>query len=330
MPSDHYTYELLDTWDAVLGPLGGVQPGGVIQSSISAAPRTSGTIQIAAPREPIDWLTRRIRVSHNGRALITAVPAIKSEQHTATGAQLQIDLYDATVILQDDTFGGVYALAAGTTIITAVQSIIASAGLTKTAIPPSSATLSATMAWDAATTKLRIVNDLLTAAGYWAIWADPDGWLRAEPYLPPAQRPVRFSFEAGGTADRYLPAFARNTDPFSVPNRVRVVGATDGATEAATGEATDERPDSPFSYPRRGRWITHTETDVAAGNLTAYATRRLEELQQVYETHELTHPAGDFGLNDRGRFRDRDAVIIRQEYRLDVGGLVRSTLRTLL
>ena len=337
MPSpsiaEDYLYELLDSHDHVLRTLDGVQSGGVIDSSIHADIRTTASLRVRLTQE-IDWLTHRVRVSYllGGATipLLTGLPAVKDEStdHLA-GTDLQLDLYDKTSILAEDSYGQAYAIPAGANLIDAAVAVIASTGQTSITIPASAATTATGITWPAATSKLRIVNDVLTAAGYFTVWCDGLGWYRAEPYAAPASRPIRFSF-AGAAGDPYLPAFSRSYDQYRVPNRVRVVGKTSGGAEAPFAEAIDERADNPFSYLVRGFWRTHTEVDVDASDLAAYAARRLVELQQVYEAHEVTHAHTDAGLNDVGRFRGRRAVIQKQRRPLSVGGLVTSTLRTVI
>ncbi|CAI9417396.1 hypothetical protein [Nocardioides sp. T2.26MG-1] len=45
------------------------------------------------------------------------------------------------------------------------------------------------------TTWLDICNDLLDAIGYGALWVDQDGTYRSEPFVPPEQRPVSWTFD---------------------------------------------------------------------------------------------------------------------------------------
>lgn len=329
--TEAFVYQLLDNQDNIVRTLDGVLPGGDVQASIHTDIRTSGTITWRKTRD-IDWLSHRVRILYvqDGKEwpLLTGIPAVKNEAASSTGDVLQLDLYDKTSILLDDSYGAAYSVPAGANPITEAIAAIVSTGETKVNIPPTSATLPTGIVWDPAVSKLKIVNTLLTAANHFTIDCDGMGWLRAERYTPPTDRPTAFNFGGG---EPYLPAFTRNADQFAVPNRVRVTGRTDGTTEAPFAEATDERPDSPVGFPKRGFWRTHPESDIEVADLNAYAARRLVELQQVYETHDVTHPyIPGMGLNSAGYFRGRLAVVQRQRYRLAVGGLVTSTVRTVL
>jgi hypothetical protein len=338
MPRESFLYELLDPFDNVLGRLDGVRSGGSLDWSTGADVRCSGSIPYHG--EIFIREERRVRVCHIQdeltTPLITALVRIPDSDFDNTGMSGQLDLFDKTLILLEDNFGTSYAVAAGTNVISAVVAIIASTGIVKIAVEPSTALLSNGLVWEPNTPKLTIVNDLLAAANYWSVWADGLGVLRSSKYIPPDQRPIRHDFVDNYEGD-YLPAFKRTWDRFSTPNRLILVAKSEGDVEGTSATATDEDPESPFSYLSRGRWITQTITDVEhAGNLQELADRKLQEAQQVAETFEVTHPRGDYGLNDLVTFQNRKgitprrAVIQKQALKLETGGLITSTVRSLI
>ena len=332
---EDYRVELLDLGDRVLSELPKVAANaGTLDFSVYATIRGSGNL--AVHDDGTDWLRHRIRVSYllddMVVPLITAIPRAPVESHTATGVTVDVELYDKTVILSEDAYGTSYGLPAGTNIVDAVSTVITSTGEPGASLllAPSPATLAAGMVWEAGTTKLRIVNDLLGAAGYFALYCDGMGRFRAEPYTTPSTRPVGWQFE--GNNGLYLPEWTLDADVFAVPNRYVVVGRTEGDVPALTSTATDVDPSSPFGYPSRGRWITRTNTDVEASSqlvLDLLAARRLFEAQQVTETFEFTHPWLSFGLNDVVEFDGVRAVVWKQTVKLAVGGLITSTARRL-
>ena len=329
---EEFKYELLDNQDRFMGNLTNIAAGGSLDFSVSANVKGQGSISLTKTKD-IDWLHSRVRVSYNNEPLITAVPSIPSENYDSTSVTMEVDLLDKTSILAGDNFGGMYTVAAGTNIIAKVIEVIQSTGETKVAIDPSSLVLASAITWDANATKLNIVNDLLSAANYWSVWTNGLGYFRSYPYLAPSYRPVMHNFvdDAQGL---YLPAFTRNYDPFNVPNRYVVLGKTDGGIEAVRKEATDTT--LPYGYPYRP-WLTTTEADVDYSDdatLQAIANRKLADAQQVTETFEFSHPFIKFGLNDVVTFTNsklgtRTAVVQKQTYSLQTGGLVKSTIRSL-
>ncbi|HEU0165866.1 MAG TPA: hypothetical protein VFQ54_12545, partial [Thermomicrobiales bacterium] len=123
--------------------------------------------------------------------------------------------------------------------------------------------------WDAGTTKLDIVNDLLAALNYRSLWVDMTGQFQATPYVVPANRPPAYDLLPGivkefidGPTSIYLDAWSRDRDIYGVPNKVIAIQSSDGDTDPLVGQWTNEDPDSPFSYPSRGRWITTVLTGV--------------------------------------------------------------------
>src|SRR5699024_6814429 len=94
-----------------------------------------------------------------------------------------------------------YTAPAGASVVGVVRDLIAEAGESTAAIGDDSATLTSAMMWEAGTTRLRIINDLLDAAGFFSLWVDHAGQYRVTRYVPPAQRPPMYEavapFEAG-------------------------------------------------------------------------------------------------------------------------------------
>lgn len=336
---ESFRYECLDLEDNVLYELPASDPfTGVLDFSVYATIRGSGNGKGFAPHisQAIDWLTHRMRVSYllEGQEpvpLITAIPRAPVEQYTAFGVSETVELYDKTLILQDDTFGVSYSVAAGANIIEAVADVITSTGESAPdLLTPSEETLAAGMVWEAGVSKLKIANDLLNAAGYFALYTDGLGRFRADPYTTPSSRPVEWVFE--GEQALYLHDWTRDMDLFSVPNRYICVGRADGDTPALTSTATDEGTGR-FSFSSRGRWITRAETDVEAASqsvLDLIAQRKLYEAQQVTESFEFVHPYLPFGLNSVVEFNGTRCVVWKQSVMLQTGGLITSTARRLV
>lgn len=295
----------------------------------------------ATPTDRFTFLQERnLRLAQPGEStystttvvpLITAIPRAPVEKHGYAGTSVDVELYDKTLILSDDRFGESYSLGAGTNIIEAVADVITSTGEPEPPLlTPSSKTLAAGMVWEAGTSKLKIVNDLLDAAGYFALYTDGHGRFHADPYTTPSSRPSQWNF--ANTTAIYLATWTRDQDVFAIPNKYICVGRTEGDTAALTSTATDEG-DGPYSYESRGRWITRVDTNVEASNQTVLdmiAERRLYEAQQVTETFEFTHPWLPFGLNDVVEFNGTKAVVWKQSVKLQTGGLITSTARSLL
>lgn len=336
-----FRFEQLDLDGNVVGTLPGVKPGGQLEFSIFTTIRGSGnvTVDTGAHVGAVDWASSQVRVSYVTGAttapLITAIPRAPVEAHKAAGTSVNVELFDRTLILSEDAYGVSYGLDTGENIIEAVGEIITSSGIpaSQLRLTPSSAVLAFPLVWEAGVTKLRMVNDLLSAAGYFAIYCDGYGRFRADPYITPTARGISWVF-ADDENGLYLPEWTFDADVFTVPNKYVCVGRSGGEAAALVATETDEDPLSPFSFQRRKRWITKTDIDVEASSqavLDMIAARRLLEAQQVSAVAEIRHPWLPFGLNHVVSFTNRDltmrAVVAKQTVRLATGGLVTSSLR---
>lgn len=208
------------------------------------------------------------------------------EEWNATGRVWSLDLHDRTTVPQQDCIDESYAVEAGTVILEAVQTVLASAGEHVDIDRSVTLKTSASMVWPAGKSKLTIANDLLSAAGYSALWVDGVGALQASPYVVPAARSIMYEVLGmprqlvDGEQSIYQPEFQRDRDSYSVPNKVVAVQQAGGRDqEALVGVWTNEDPESPYSHPSRGRWITNVLQSV---EVPAYRGV-FEDLQDVID-----------------------------------------------
>lgn len=334
--------DLLTRTEAPKGVLDGydVDHPGSLNWIANASVKGGGQIPVVDTGQDVDWLNDRFRpvlvIDGVGEfPLGVFLASEKPETGGDTARSWTVGLLDKTTIPDQDAVESTYSLDAGTVITDAVVDLIASTGETNMAITPSSATLSGALVWEAGTTKLQIINDLLDAANYFSLYCDGSGQFRAEPYVRPAARPILWEF-LDGDKSIYDPNYTRDVDLFSIPNKVIVVGVGDGTAPALTSTATNEDPFSPYSYPSRGRWITRTYTGVEIADqatLDEYAQRRLIEATTPTANVTVAHAyVPGLTINNAVRLRrvpagiDARHVLSRTEIVLDGTSLVRSTL----
>ena len=121
-------------------------------------------------------------------------------------------------------------------------------------------------------TNLTMVDLLLDIIG-WRMTLDGMGQITISAY--PKEPSVIFDSRENDIVE---PKVKDSSDWFNCPNVFRAVA------NETSAEARDEDPDSPFSIQNRGREIWVEETSCALNEketLSAYARRRLKELQQV-------------------------------------------------
>lgn len=334
-----YYLDVLDANDIPLARLDGVYDG-KLDWVANVAIKGAGQIMVRDVQQNINWLTARFRpvMVVEGlpiQPLGVFLPAETPESWN-NGRNWNVKLLDKTTILDQDIITSTYSVAAGTVVTTEIISIITGAGITNYAITASTSVLAGGFAWSPGTSKLHIINDLLSTISYFSLYADLNGQLRGEPYVLPAQRPLVYEFIDGVNAI-YEPNFVRDIDIWKIPNRVVVVGQGDSTTAALTSVIDNTDPDSPYSIANRGRVIGFSEQGVEAVNqaaLDAYARRRLVELTTPTASVQIRHsPVPGLAVNQTVRFRrvpagiDARHTVSKTELTLRGDALVVSTLR---
>ncbi len=295
-----FRYELLSHSpttgiDSLIGFLDGVQDDGSLKWSAAASVKKSGSLSVrdivtAKPGltcvKDIDLVATRIRPVEVidglpemplGVYVITAAP----EQWDATGRTYALELHDKSTVLEQDAIEETFTATSTDPVLEIVRDVIESAGERITVDGSDVRTLPAPLVWPAGTFKLRIVNDLLDAIGYNALWMDGVGAFRATPYVRPALRSIRYSMLNDAEGNRlqrelvdgpesiYTPQWKRDRDAFRVPNKVVAVQAASADAEPLSGVATNEDPASPFSFPSRGVWVTRVVSGVEVPDYSA-------------------------------------------------------------
>lgn len=289
---------------------------------------------------PFSWLHARVRpvLVVDGvpeEPLGVFVPSAPVEQWDEGGGKQTIELLDRTSVLSQDYVPATYTVKKNTNIIAAVRKLIASTGEPVGALTESEEIVSADMMWGAGTNKLTIVNELLAAAGFFALWADGNGQFRVEEYRSPKSRPVSFAL-LDGARSIYTPDLSIDRDIYDIPNRVIMTAQGSGESEGWTAVATNTNKDSPFSYNRRGRWVTNVQLGVEAtseNNLYNKAVTRLQQLSSTQATVEIRHaPVPGLRANQVVRLRrtpaDLDTLftVTKTGVDFDPTALARTTL----
>ena len=337
-----WQYQILDQYDNLVADLDGViQGSGSFEQNVDADVRGSGSFVLDLIDPDIDWESMRIRVWYRQRGLepypvLTALPSIPQESHTGPVVQARVGLLDKTSILQSE-LGHSYGVAAGSNILNKVRDLIFEVGEDPTFLSLSSKVLSTALSWDPTTTYLRVINDLLNAAGYFSISTDGLGRFKAVPYVDPSKRPILWNFRDNAQG-LYLPSFTRNRDTRNIPNKVRVIQKTDGTAEAPYADAILPAS-SPYSFESRGYWKTKTIPDVesaADGGVTLQlqADRKLADAVQVTTSFDITHPViPELALNGAVTFlnartgAEARCVLRKLTFNSSTGGLCNGTYR---
>jgi hypothetical protein len=165
-------------------------------------------------------------------------------------------------------------------------------GFTRTAIQPTSKTLSADRSWKAATTKLQVVNDLLNSIGYYSLYMLKDGTLASAPYASVKSANAAVTYDTTDRTQRVkvLKSIKMDSTTDRIINKVVVV--KDNASEAPIiVTKTNTNPQSPTSIPNLGVTIAKVINDsniVDSDTALARATQALELGSMSYNRLQLT------------------------------------------
>jgi hypothetical protein len=196
----------------------------------------------------------------------------------------EVEAYDQTIILRDDKVDGKFLCVAGTSYTTAIKSLIEGAGIMRHNITASSKVLPADREWEAGSSKLTIINDLLESLNYWSVWFDEDGYAIASPYVVPADAPSEYTY-----VDDELSVIARpvkqKLDVFEIPNKwVFVVSEADRPTLRSV--YINDNPSSKLSTVSRGfTKVENKQVDAAdQTTLDSLVRRAASDAMSIYET----------------------------------------------
>lgn len=244
-----------------------------------------------------------------------------------------VEIYDGLLILHEDALAEPLHCPAGADPIAEVLLQLMAVGVSRATVAPTTKTLREAITFKAGTTRLQVVNALLDAVDYFALWCDGEGVYRVQPYVPPQQRRVEWSFLPGDDSI-ILDDITVESDTYAVPNRVIGISRTSGEEPALVAEQIVRDPASPFHYDRLGRWRTEVMPDLevtSQAGLQAKVDRRLLEASTVLRKVTIRHGWVPITINSvvtldihgvAGRF-----VVINQNIPLNPRDLVSTTLK---
>ena len=250
------------------------------------------------------------------------------------GRSRDITLIDKMTVVHGDLLTTTLQIPAGANIIQQVSMQIQLSGENRIAATPSAATLSNPMTWEPGTSRLTVINDLLTTAGYWALWTDGSGQFRVEPYLAPADRPIAWTFEEGA-ASIHSPYWEYEVSLWEATNTVVMISQENDDGSIWSASAVDDNPESPTSTVAMGRVLNPiVEENVEASslaNLQAQATRKLIDNSNVIGKIRVSHAVIPLWYNQAVKFKsqgmDTTATVTKMSLSLTPGSLVSAEWR---
>lgn len=337
---ESYRGEILDQDDRLIRDLTEMT-GGSLEQNSNRKIRGGGSVDLTFHGDSeIDWGLSRFKFYYSAEGqewplgvFLVEAPEDDHDDDRDT-VDVTVTLLDKLAVLDQDAVPSSYSLDKGALITEAVRGLIESAGEDKIALTASGKTLPHGKVWDAGTSKLEIVNELLDMINYFALWVDGNGVYQAQPYVPPERRAIKHTFQSGEFALQ-SPGWSRKQDWFQVPNRVIMTSRSTQDEPAYVATAENLDPDSKFSYPRRGyRWITMVKDGVEVADqeeLQAKASRQLRDSSTKVTNLSVDHAQIDLWPNDLVELVNPHysglATVTGYSFNLEHGSLVSATWR---
>lgn len=325
-PGARWEVELLDEQDRVLRTL-----GRMVDGSFELAPfeRLGGAANLIL-HEELEWLRHRVRfVYHPGVPGVDPWPVgtYLFEAPVRHVDRYGIVKYEAPlltklVVPDEDCLDDYLTVKAGDNLVDAAVTLLESTGETAISVTRSSLTARTAMTFEPGTSKLTVINDILTSAGYFSLQVDGMGVFQVVPYVAPEDRAPVWEF-VGDEYDVMVPEYRFDQDIVGIPNKAIVVSPGDDEKPGLVGVAKNEDPDSEYSFVGRGgRCVTRTyEADAATQTVvTDLAKRRLADAMSPVAHWEVTHAIIPIRGHDVVVLADRGQAVRVSLQRYSVSG----------
>jgi len=177
-----------------------------------------------------------------------------SERYDTAGVKyLAIESYDRGFLLTQYKTESVLHIAAGTNYISAVESLLAEAGISLVISMPTAATLQTDREdWDVGTKHIEIVNQLLSEINYDNVWFNSDGYAVLNPYVAPSADRINHTYDGTTELSVLVRECDSETDIFDKPNVFIAVVSNADLDEPMIAKAENNNPLSVLSTVSRG------------------------------------------------------------------------------
>lgn len=295
-----FRYELLDEFDRHKQWLPNVESCSIEHNMFREIKRTARFNLREDNTVQINWLRDRIKPhmyvkmpDDNWAHYPLGVFLLTSPQRSYDGTRTlrDVEAYDKSQILEDDVITDRYSVLEGTPYTDVVRDLLADAGINRTRILASDLLLPTTQEWEPGTSKLSIINSVLSSINYKSLWFDSNGLAIGERYRSLDSEQILYTYDDSLIGVLY-PEAEISFDLFSVPNKWVIVVSQPDMPEMIA-EYTNNSPDSPTSTINRGRTIvdfrtSEDDTPPTQEVLQAQVERLAESASQVYQHTEFS------------------------------------------
>ncbi len=288
-----FKYDLLDNQENFKKTLTNVElKGNSISFDNFSNCKRYGNIKLLGNDPDIDFINDRIKIYitlDNGVTELTyplGVYLLSSpikKMVTKTIYSYSVDVYSKLQILIEDKVIERYVLKKDTTYTTTIKSLLSSAGLDISKVENSDETASRDIVFNAGTSKLDIINNLLEQINFYPVYTDFEGVPVCKPSTLDKNRTADYFYRINQDSIVDF-GLTQDLDLFNVPNVItRVVTNAETETLISTYKNYDES--DPTSIPSRGREIDDYKeiSDIPSQlSLDNFVQLEAERLREVY------------------------------------------------
>jgi hypothetical protein len=169
----------------------------------------------------IDWYKHRIRpvLIDDGaeKFLGTFIPQLVEDQMSKTTLK-NVEAYDLSILAKNDCITERLGLKSGALYLTVIENLLISCGITKVLADSSMAALQSDRDdWDIGTSKLTIINQLLSEMSFNNLYIDSNGYARLTRYQTPSVSNIKHTY-IKGKASLIEDGATLESNIFEIPN----------------------------------------------------------------------------------------------------------------
>lgn len=205
----------------------------------------------------IDWYKHRLRpvLIDDGQEYPLGTYLPQYVQDTTDGGETlkKFEAYDLSILAKNDKLTERLNLKSGTLYLTAIQGVLISCGVTKIVADTSDAVLQSDRDdWDVGTSKIEIVNQLLSEMSFNDMYVDLNGTTRLTRYETPSASNIDHIYQSG-QASIIEPGTSVESNFFEIPNIWIAVVSNPDLPEALVATFTNDNPMSKTSTVYTGQ-----------------------------------------------------------------------------
>lgn len=204
-----------------------------------------------------------------------------------TRKELEITAYDLTYLAKQSKIEDRLLIKAGTLYTDAIRAQIVDSGILNFIVVPNTATFATDREdWEPGTSRLQIINDLLSEINYNSLWMDLSGTVRGTPYQQPLAENITIEYRNDQYSILY-PDDSSTTDIFDKPNVFIAVVENPDLPENLRAEAVNDDPTVPYSTVNRGRIAQYEKLDNIASQAELQAYVDNLKFKSLMSTQEI-------------------------------------------